>query len=163
MFSIGDVQDLGSVVVIFTGTVDLKLNAKEAIVVAVENGCRFEVIIMDGILGTCGVIAFLAIRVIAAVHYIVSGNELITVRTTLIVEVKAILTERLILTACIVIPPDTISAAGTENGFVFQTVRTEKLAVEWVELILGKFFSAVSANELRQRKNFAVLFNQIVR
>ena len=38
LLSIGNVQDLGSVVTIFTGTVDLKLNAEEAIVVAVENG-----------------------------------------------------------------------------------------------------------------------------
>ena len=99
---------------------------------------------------------------IAAVHCIVSGNEFVTVRTALVVAVKAILTERLILTACIIVPPDTISAAGTKNSFGFQTVRTEQLAVEWVELVLGKFFSAVGANEFWQREDFAVFFNLLI-
>ena len=93
----------------------------------------------------------------------VSGNELITVRTALVVAVKAILAEWLILTACIIVPPDTISAAGTENGFGFQTVQTEKFAAERVELILGEFFSTVGTNKLWQRKDFAVFFKQIVR
>ena len=59
----------------------------------------------------------------------------------------------------VVIPPDAISAVGTENGFGFQTVRAEKFAAERVELILGEFFSTISANELWQRENFAILFN----
>ena len=162
LFSIGDVQNLGSVVIIFTGTVDLEFNAEEAITVAVENGCGFEIVIVDSVIIAQGEITFLTVGGIAAVHCIVSGNEFVTVRTALVVAVKAILTERLILTACIIVPPDTISAAGTKNSFGFQTVRTEQLAVEWVELVLGKFFSAVGANEFWQREDFAVFFNLLI-
>ena len=92
-----------------------------------------------------------------------NSNKVAAVVTVCVVTVIAVLTEWCGFVSGIVIPPDAFTAVGTENGFGFQTVRTEKLAAERVELILGKFFSAVSANELRQGKNLTVLFNQVVR
>ena len=48
MLSIGDVQNVRSVIIVLTGAVDLKLDTKIAIAVAIENGRRLVVIIVDG-------------------------------------------------------------------------------------------------------------------
>ena len=49
LFSIGDVQNLGSVVIIFTGTVDLEFNAEEAIAVAIEICSLIVIILLNGV------------------------------------------------------------------------------------------------------------------
>ena len=43
MLSIGDVQNVRSVIIVLTGAVDLKLDTKIAIAVAIENGRRLVV------------------------------------------------------------------------------------------------------------------------
>ena len=69
--------------------------------------------------------------------------------TVCVVTVIAVLTERRGFISGIVIPPDALTAVRAENGFGFQTVRTEKFAAERVEFAPKEFFTAISANELR--------------
>ena len=163
MFSIGDVQDLGSVVTIFTGTVDLKLNAEEAVAVAIENGSRFVVIIVDSVPVTNGVIAFLTIRVISTEEGVPPADQGVAGCTAFKVIVEAVLTQRLRIGSHIVVCPDTAVTAGAVDRLIAQAGGAKKLAVKRKQFVLQKFFSAVGADELRQRKDFVVLFNKFVR
>ena len=130
LFGVGDVQDLGSVVTIFTGTVDLKFDTEEAIAVAIENGSGFVVIIADSVPVTNGVIAFLAIRVISTEEGVPAADQGVAGCTAFKVIVEAVLTQRLRIRSYIIVCPDTAVTAGAVDRLIAQAGGTEQLTVK---------------------------------
>ena len=125
-------------VIVLTGAVDLKLDTKIAIAVAIENGRRLVVIIVDGIIVAHIVIAVQTIWIVTAIIGVPATDQLITGRAALIVAVEAILTERKGFIACVIASPDSISAAGTEYRFVFQTACLRRCRSERRNLRTGR-------------------------
>ena len=75
-------------------------------------------------------IAVQTIGIVTTIVGVPTADQLITGRAALIVAVETIFTEWKAFVTCIIASPDAISAAGTEDRFVFQTVRTKKLTVK---------------------------------
>lgn len=130
LLSIGNVQDLGSVVTIFTGTVDLKLNAEEAIVVAVENGSGLVIVVVDSVPVSYGVIAVLAIRFVSTEEGVPTADQGVAGCTAFKVIVEAVLTQRLSIRSHIVVCPDTAVTAGAVDRLIAQAGGTEQLTVK---------------------------------
>ena len=149
-----DGHDFGGVVVVLTGSVHFQLYAKIAITVPAEQRLRLVIVVLNRLAGSAARVAVIAERIFVAIALtgVISmddSNEITTVVTVCVVTVIAVLTERRGFISGIVIPPDALTAVRAENGFGFQTVRTEKFAAERVEFAPKEILTAFSANELR--------------
>ena len=147
-------HDLDGVVIVLTGSVHFQFYAKIAITVPTEQRLRLVVIVLNRLAGSAARVAVIAERILVAIALtgvigLADADDITAAMTVCVVTVIAVLTERRGFISGIVIPPDALTAVRAENGFGFQTVRTEKFAAERVEFAPKEFFTAISANELR--------------
>ena len=152
--AVGDGHDLGGVIIVLTGTVHFQLYAEEAVAVSAEQRLRLVIVVLDRLAGSAARVAVIAERILVAIALtgvigLADADDITAAMTVCVVTVIAVLTERRGFISGIVIPPDALTAVRAENGFGFQTVRTEKFAAERVEFAPKEFFTAISANELR--------------
>ena len=134
--------------------VHFQLYTEEAIAVPAEQRLGFVVIILNRLAGSAARVAVVAERILVSIALtgvigLADADEIAAAVAVCVVTVIAVLTERRGFISGIVIPPDAFTAVRAENGFGFQTVRTEKFAAERVEFAPKEFFTAISANELR--------------
>ena len=127
---------------------------EEAVAVSAEQRLGFVVIILNWLAGSAARVAVVAERIFVAVALagvigLADADDITAVVTVCVVTVIAVLTERRGFISGVVVPPDALTAVRAENGFGFQTVRTEKLTAERVEFAPKEFLTAISANELR--------------
>ena len=127
VFTVGGTQDLPGGIVALTGTVNLQLYSKITKPISVEDGLRFEVIVMDGTFSTAALVAIVTVRGIVVFAFVIglvfaddgsaalAGGE---------VPIITDLTEGRVIGSHVISAPDTISTMRTDHGVFVQAIRT---------------------------------------
>ena len=123
------------IVAVLTGFVDLQLHAEVARTFAAEERIRFVVVIVDAavIVTLVAGEAVGLITVAAGVERIVLTDQGTAVGAGSVMVVIAVSAEGRVVCTKIVVPPNAITAPGTGDGELVQTLRTEQFVVEWGE------------------------------
>ena len=144
---IGDVQQFPGIVRVLTAFVQFQFHTEKPGSISVENGLRFEVVVVDGLVMGQGVEAVRAVwPLVVFVRLLVVGggfpDQGAAAAAAGIVIIIAGLTERGCQGSGVIAGPDPFSAVAAKQGIVFQTDGAYLLTVKVVQVPGRQFLTA---------------------
>ena len=137
VFSVGDVQQRRSVLVVLTGPVDLQLYAEEAWPGAVKNRARLEIVVVDGAVFDVGAaVAAIGIIIVVRIPALVEGDEAAAAGAACVVPVIAVRADGRRRGAAVVPMPEAGAAVDADLCHAIQTVRAQQAVTE-LDQVLG--------------------------
>lgn len=121
--AINNTQNAFGIALIFTGLVNFQLHTKVLAACTIKNRLRLVIIIIDKLI-LAFIIAIIAIVITVLIIGVILLNNCIAINTASIMLIIAILTDRPIAAAYVILAPDTFTVADTGCGLFLPAIFT---------------------------------------
>ena len=138
--AVRNTQHISGVVIILASTIYFKLHAEVTGAFAIEHRCGLEVVVPDCAATIDGMVAVVAKGIVVIFVLIIGiliADQTATIVADGVVMRVAGITQRSLAGAGIVLPPNALAAAGTDQGVLLQAVAAQILTTELSALSHG--------------------------